>query len=86
MMNTAFKPAALAIEQLSSAGLGMPSPKLGRKLGSSERPTYTGAEEPPLAEVLSDPIINRLMMRDGIDADHMDALIADIRAHLDATA
>lgn len=37
---------------------------------------YAGNEEPPLAELLADPICHALMRLDGIDRDTLETLIA----------
>lgn len=43
---------------------------------------FADNREPDLAEVLTDPIILRLLRSDGIHRDHLIDLIADIRVKL----
>lgn len=40
-----------------------------------------GGIEPPLAELLSDPVLKSLLQRDGLSVDDVRACIADWRHH-----
>lgn len=51
---------------------------LGRKSASA----YLGNGEPALADVMADPMILRLMARDGVAVDSLKSLIEDVRARL----
>jgi hypothetical protein len=43
---------------------------------------FAGNQEPDLDELLSDPIMHRLLASDGIGAEHLRALIADVKSRL----
>ncbi|KIL98015.1 hypothetical protein CCC_01076 [Paramagnetospirillum magnetotacticum MS-1] len=43
---------------------------------------YEGCAEPTLDEVMADPIIHRLMDRDGVALESLTTLIAEVRGRL----
>jgi hypothetical protein len=49
---------------------------------TGRRPQYPCVGEPPLAELLSDPIVRRLMSSDSVTADDLSAVITAARARL----
>ncbi len=77
---------------LSSAYRSTPQPaeiRVVRRLGSTTagRPSRAfaychGGTEPSLDEVMADPIIHRLMARDGVALDSLVTLIAEVRGRL----
>ena len=46
------------------------------------RTRYAGNNEPELAEMLTDPIMHRLLASDGVRADHLIDLIAEVKVRL----
>ena len=46
------------------------------------RPRYADNQEPPLADMLTDPILHRLLASDGVLSDHLIDLIADVKVRL----
>ncbi|WP_141400618.1 hypothetical protein [Magnetospirillum sp. 15-1] len=77
---------------LSSAYRSTPQPagiRAARRLGvatggrSSRSFAYIGGGvEPTLDEVMADPIVHRLMARDGVALDSLNSLIAEVRGRL----
>ncbi len=76
---------------LSSAYRSTPQPagiRAARRLGvatggrSSRSFAYIGGIEPTLDEVMADPIVHRLMARDGVALDSLNSLIAEVRGRL----
>lgn len=53
--------------------------KLGRTANHSR---FDGVEEPPLAELLNDPLTHRLMASDGVKERHLLLVIAEVQARL----
>ena len=47
-----------------------------------EQKLYVGNAEPALSEVLKDPIIRLVMMRDGVLAEELDKIVAQARISL----
>ena len=47
-----------------------------------EQKLYVGNAEPALNEVLNDPIIRLVMLRDGVSAEDLDKVVAQARYHL----
>jgi hypothetical protein len=43
---------------------------------------FMGNLEPSLDEVMDDDVVRRVMARDGVDADHLRSLIAEVRTRL----
>jgi hypothetical protein len=66
------------------ARLGVPSN--GRPLFGGARRTngsaYLGNGEPSLADLMDDPMMVRLMDRDGVARESLQSLIEDVRARL----
>jgi hypothetical protein len=48
----------------------------------SPRTRYAGNHEPDLADMLTDPIMHRLLASDGVRSDHLIDLIADVKVKL----
>jgi hypothetical protein len=48
----------------------------------SPRSRYAGNQEPDLADLLTDPLLHRLMASDGVHANHLIELIADVKVRL----
>ena len=46
------------------------------------RTRYAGNQEPDLADMLTDPILHRLLASDGVRSDHLIDLIADVKVRL----
>jgi len=46
------------------------------------RTRFAGNQEPELVELLTDPMLHRLLASDGIKSDHLIDLIADIKVRL----
>lgn len=46
------------------------------------RTRYAGNQEPDLADLLTDPIMHRLLASDGVRSDHLIDLIADVKVRL----
>jgi hypothetical protein len=46
------------------------------------RTRFAGNQEPDLAELLTDPVMHRLLASDGIKSDHLIDLIADVKVRL----
>lgn len=46
------------------------------------RSRYAGNQEPDLVELLTDPMLHRLLASDGIKSDHLIELIADVKVRL----
>jgi len=46
------------------------------------RTRFAGNQEPDLIELLTDPMLQRLLASDGIKSDHLIDLIADVRVRL----
>jgi len=49
-----------------------------RRYGSA----FVGNAEPPLAEVMGDPIVRGLMARDGVQPESLQGLIDEVRGRL----
>ena len=49
---------------------------------SAARSRYAGNQEPDLADLLTDPLLHRLLASDGVRSDHLIDLIADIKVKL----
>jgi len=43
---------------------------------------FAGNQEPAIAEILTDPILHRLLASDGVRSDHLIDLIADVKVRL----
>jgi hypothetical protein len=59
--------------------------RLGAAIGGRATRTLsyiTGNAEPPLDEVMADPIVHRLMARDGVAVDSLNSLIDEVRGRL----
>lgn len=77
---------------LSSAYRSTPQPaeirvvrRLGSAIGGRSARTFAycgGGIEPTLDEVMADPIVHRLMARDGVAVDSLNSLIAEVRGRL----
>ncbi len=50
------------------------------------RTRYCGNQEPDLADMLTDPILHRLLASDGVRSDHLIDLIADVKVRLSRQA
>ncbi len=48
----------------------------------SARSRYIDNQEPTLADLLTDPIVHRLLASDGVLSDHLIDLIADVKVRL----
>ena len=46
------------------------------------RSRYAGNQEPDLIELLTDPMLHRLLASDGVKSDHLIELIADVKVRL----
>jgi hypothetical protein len=46
------------------------------------RSRYAGNHEPELADMLTDPILHRLLASDGVRSEHLIDLIADVKVRL----
>ena len=46
------------------------------------RTRFAGNQEPELVELLTDPMLHRLLASDGIKSDHLIDLIADVKVRL----
>ena len=46
------------------------------------RTRFAGNQEPDLAEILTDPMLQRLLASDGVKSDHLIDLIADVKVRL----
>jgi len=46
------------------------------------RSIFSGNQEPLVAELLTDPILHRLLASDGVRTDHLIDLIADVKVKL----
>jgi len=46
------------------------------------RTRFAGNQEPDLVELLTDPMLHRLLASDGIKSDHLIDLIADVKVRL----
>ena len=46
------------------------------------RTRFAGNQEPELAELLTDPMMHRLLASDGVKSDHLIDLIADVKVRL----
>jgi hypothetical protein len=46
------------------------------------RSRYAGNQEPNLVDLLTDPMLHRLLASDGVKSDHLIELIADVRVRL----
>ncbi len=46
------------------------------------RSRFAGNQEPDLAEILTDPMLQRLLASDGVKSDHLIDLIADVKVRL----
>jgi hypothetical protein len=46
------------------------------------RSRFAGNQEPELAEILTDPMLHRLLASDGVKSDHLIDLIADVKVRL----
>lgn len=46
------------------------------------RTRFAGNQEPDLAELLTDPMMHRLLASDGVKSDHLIDLIADVKVRL----
>lgn len=57
----------------------LPFPLARARAGAAR---FVGSEEPPLPELMDDPVLRRLMASDGVRLDHLVALIADARLKL----
>jgi hypothetical protein len=68
--------AAMAIDHAKRA-LPVRPPIRGRAKCNPDR--FAGGLEPPLDELLGDPILGRLLARDGIAMDDLLALITDVQ-------
>jgi hypothetical protein len=59
--------------------------RLGTSLAARSARSFAycnGGVEPPLDEVMADPIIHRLMARDGVALDSLNSLIDEVRGRL----
>ena len=71
------------VEKTTEAQLVLPPPQTA--LFMRRRPArsrYTDNQEPALAEMLTDPILHRLLASDGVLSDHLIDLIADVKVRL----
>ena len=75
MMSSACKPAPIAAERTSAA-----SQFIARQRGGAV--IFEGQREPPLGELMDDPITRRLMASDGVRMDHLLDLVAVARTKL----
>jgi hypothetical protein len=46
------------------------------------RSKFAGNQEPDLAELLTDPMLQRLLAADGVKSDHLIDLVADVKVRL----
>jgi hypothetical protein len=73
----------LMVERTAAATLaiaaGQPALFVYRRTARSR---YAGNQEPDLADLLTDPIIHRLLASDGVRSDHLIELIADVKVKL----
>jgi hypothetical protein len=46
------------------------------------RTRFAGNQEPDLAELLTDPMLHRLLASDGVKSEHLIDLIADVKVRL----
>ncbi|HXS42545.1 MAG TPA: hypothetical protein VN766_20280 [Stellaceae bacterium] len=47
-----------------------------------EQKLYVGNAEPALSDILNDPIVRLVMLRDGVRAEDLDKLVAQARDYL----
>lgn len=73
----------LMVEKTATANLAIsaqqPALFVYRRAG---RTRYAGNQEPDLADILTDPIMHRLLASDGVRSDHLIELIADVKVKL----
>lgn len=78
MMSSACQPAAAPSDSRSSAAGGFPFGLRHSRAASH----FLGNAEPPLDELMGDPMVRRLMDRDGVEMDSLLTLIDTVRDRL----
>lgn len=56
-------------------------PPLPRSI-RQETSNFSGADEPALGEMLTDPVLHRLLASDGVEKERLLSLIATVRSRL----
>lgn len=73
----------LMIEKAAAAKLAVPAQQPALFVyRRTARSKYAGNHEPDLADMLTDPIMHRLLASDGVRSDHLIDLIADVKVKL----
>ena len=80
MTPTACKQSAATV--IEHALRCLPALPAVRQSAKNAADRFSQGVEPPLSELLDDPILGRLMRRDGVDMDDLLVLIADVRKAL----
>ena len=76
MVSNTCKPKSVASVRMSTAFSALPSTT---RCAAHQ---FAGREEPPLAEMMEDPIVRRLLASDGVRHETLMAVIAQAKARL----
>lgn len=73
----------LMVEKTTGSTLAVPAGQAALFVTRrAPRTRYAGNNEPDLADMLTDPILHRLLASDGVRSDHLIELIADVKVRL----
>ncbi|MFN3076234.1 MAG: hypothetical protein ABT940_05030 [Alphaproteobacteria bacterium] len=84
-VETGYVPSASSRRQAASVGAGaspvgvMPT---RARHGTANHSRFSGAEEPMLSDLLSDPLTQSVMASDGVKQMHLLLVIAEVQARL----
>jgi hypothetical protein len=78
MMTSACKPSAVPAENRAP---GAPGFAIGMRISRTSS-AFMGNNEPDLNEIFDDPVILRLMARDGVEVASLRSMLADMRDRL----
>ncbi len=71
------------VEKTAESKLAVANQQAARFLqGRPARTRFAGNQEPDLVELLTDPLLHRLLASDGVKSDHLIDLIADVKVRL----
>jgi hypothetical protein len=73
----------LMVEKTATSSLAVASQQAALFLRRHPvRSRFSGNHEPDLADLLTDPLMQRMMASDGVRSDHLIDLIADVKVRL----
>lgn len=73
----------LMVEKTATSNLAVPAGQPALFVyRRAPRTRYGANQEPDLADLLTDPMLHRLLASDGVRSDHLIELIADVKVRL----